>query len=187
MRTFLRATPESTDLVPAKALDPLVVAAYQCVYGKRAAAKLGVAPDAMAQTVGVAEALLALETAIRKRVIESGDADAMLLAKTEAPEAMRRIIGLASSAPDARTKLAANDKILALAGVVAPKAPEGRTANDLMDEMTVPELHAFVEHGIWPARFGDHMKRLALQRELKQRGAITVEARVVAEEDEDAA
>ena len=187
VRSHLALAPEATDDAPdtrpatQAPLDPVVVAAYQVLHGAQAAKHLGVDPARLATTPGVAQAFAALEGAVRQRIVASGDADALTLAKLEAPNAMTRVIDLGKSAPDARTKLAANKAILGLAGVVAPKTGTVREARDLIDEMTTAELEVYARSGTWPARFGDHMRRLQLTRELRQRGAITVE---VTEESE---
>lgn len=184
MRSHLALAPDTdADTLPATQapLDPVVVAAYQLLHGAQAAKHLGVDPARLATTPGVAQAFAALEGAVRQRIVASGDADALTLAKLEAPNAMTRVIDLGKSAPDARTKLAANKEILGLAGVVAPKTGTVREARDLIDEMTTAELEVYARSGAWPARFGDHMRRLQLTRELRQRGAITVE---VTEESE---
>lgn len=184
VRSHLACAPETDDAdlpVTQAPLDPVVVAAYQVLHGAQAAKHLGVDPARLATTPGVAQAFAALEGAVRQRIVASGDADALTLAKLEAPNAMTRVIDLGKSAPDARTKLAANKAILGLAGVVAPKTGTVREARDLIDEMTTAELEVYARSGTWPARFGDHMRRLQLTRELRQRGAITVE---VTEESE---
>lgn len=184
VRSHLACAPETDDAdlpVTQAPLDPVVVAAYQVLHGAQAAKHLGVDPARLATTPGVAQAFAALEGAVRQRIVASGDADALTLAKLEAPNAMSRVIDLGKSAPDARTKLAANKEILGLAGVVAPKTGTVREARDLIDEMTTAELEVYARSGTWPARFGDHMRRLQLTRELRQRGAITVE---VTEESE---
>lgn len=191
MRTPLSRTPEfrpetNALVVSRDQPDPLLIAAALLLNPKTAHQRLKVSAvecTRWANSEEVQRCSALLERAVRQQVVQSGDADAATLARAEAPTAMRRIIALATSAPDAKVQLQANAKVLDLAGVVAPKPKEQVGAQELIDTMTADELERYIATNEWPARFGDHLRRLALRRQLVTHQAITVDAEII-EEDE---
>lgn len=177
VRTPLATVAEfgATPTLPATtAPHPFLVAALHCAHGDRAPHVLGVDADTFGRWVTsdpVLDAIAVLESAVRKRVIDASDADAVTIAKVAAPASMRKLLALGRDT-NGKVAVAALKVTLDAAGVVAQKAPARMAPHDLIDAMTAEELERFLGTGQWPARFGDHLRQLALRRQLAHHGRL---------------
>jgi|SRR5215831_1629323 len=107
-------------------------------------------------------AFVALQASIERGVLESllkhGEYEPTTIAKTAAPDAMRRIVRQSQAERDPRTRLAANQAVLKYAGVEPPKRLEITTPDRVIEQMTADELEALAERRVWPARFREVLR-----------------------------
>lgn len=127
------------------------------------AAELGIRKTTVQQRLshGPLKTMIArVEGAILGRVAR-GEFGVMALAKAEAVDAMKRVIGISKKSEDDRVRLAANIKLLELAGIQAPKPLVYDNPERIIDQMSGEEADHFARTGEFPARLADQLARLA--------------------------
>jgi hypothetical protein len=94
--------------------------------------------------------------------IARGEFGVLAMAKAAAVGAMTRIIGMAKECHTDAVRYKANEKILEIAGIQAPKPLEQVPVERLVDRMTAEEAKEFYETGHFPERFHDQLARIAV-------------------------